>query len=128
MPVLRYLSHPEVAIDPEVPVPDWGLRARGHARMRVIASLGWPTGTTRIVASAERKARETAAYLAEPLGLTVEIAEDLGEIDRSSTGYVPPTGTRRWPMRSLPIPRPALRAGSGRWMRRPAPPPRCAGC
>ena len=89
MPVLRYLSHPEVACDPEVPVPDWGLRARGHARMRVIASLGWPAGTTRIVASAERKARETAAYLAESLGLTIEIAEGMGEIDRSSTGYVP---------------------------------------
>lgn len=88
MPVLRYLSHPEVFIDPSVPVPDWGLRARGRARMRVLAGLGWPAGTTRIIASAERKARETAAFLAEPLGLTVQIAADLGEIDRSATGYV----------------------------------------
>jgi len=89
VPVLRYLSHPEVACDPEVPVPDWGLRARGRARMRAIASLGWPAGTTRIISSAERKARETAAYLAQPLRVTVEVAADLGEIDRSSTGYVP---------------------------------------
>jgi len=89
VPVLRYLSHPEVAIDFAIPVPDWGLRARGRARMRVIASLGWPAGTTRLIASAERKARETAAYLAESLGLTVEIAEGMGEIDRSATGFVP---------------------------------------
>lgn len=89
MPVLRYLSHPEVAIDFALPVPHWGLRARGRARMRVIASLGWPAGTTRLLASPERKAQQTAAYLAEPLGLTVEIAEGMGEIDRSATGFVP---------------------------------------
>lgn len=89
MPVLRYLSHPEAAIDPAMPAADLGLRARGRARMRLVASLGWPAGTTRIIASSERRAQETAAFLAVPLGLTVEVAADLAEIDCGGAGHMP---------------------------------------
>jgi broad specificity phosphatase PhoE len=87
--VLRYLTHPEVVIDPAVPVPDWGLSDRGRARVAAVAARGWPQGTLRILASAERKARETAELLAAPLGLQVELRPAQGEIDRSATGYVP---------------------------------------
>lgn len=85
--MLWYLSHPEVVIDPDVPVPDWTLSERG--RSRVIAARGWPEGAKRVVASAERKARETAEVLADALGLTVRVIDGLHEIDRSATGYVP---------------------------------------
>lgn len=89
MAVLRYLSHPQVAIDPAVPVPDWGLSETGRARVAAAAARGWPAGTARIIASAERKAQETAAILAAALGLPVETCAAMGEIDRSATGYVP---------------------------------------
>ncbi|WP_347313043.1 histidine phosphatase family protein [Defluviimonas sp. SAOS-178_SWC] len=88
-PVLRYLSHPEVAIAPAVPVPEWGLHPRGQARIAAVAARGWPAGTDRVISSAERKAREAALPLAEALGLAIEIRPRQGEIDRSSTGYVP---------------------------------------
>jgi broad specificity phosphatase PhoE len=49
------------------------------------------TGTTLIVASAERKAVETAEPIAAALGIGVEIIEAMHENDRSATGFLPPT-------------------------------------
>lgn len=80
---LVYLTHPQVEIDPAVPVPDWGLSALGRARVQAVAAEGWP-GPLRIVASPERKAQETAALLG-----TFELHPGMGEVDRSATGYVP---------------------------------------
>ncbi|MEO1460375.1 MAG: histidine phosphatase family protein, partial [Pseudomonadota bacterium] len=86
---LRYLSHPQVAIDPAVPVPDWGLNGTGRARTEALAAAGWLAGTRAIVSSAERKARETAAILAGPLGLAVTVDPAMHENDRSATGFLP---------------------------------------
>jgi len=85
-----YLTHPQVAIDPAVPMPDWGLSAIGRARAQIAAGQAWTRGLTRIVASAERKAIETAEILAAPRGLTIEIRERMHENDRSATGFLPP--------------------------------------
>ncbi|GGL67566.1 histidine phosphatase family protein [Wenxinia marina] len=82
---LIYFSHPEVVIDPAVPVPDWSLTAPGRARLAPLVALGWPGDGVRIVASPERKAQETAAALGRPFVTDPET----GEIDRSSTGYLP---------------------------------------
>lgn len=85
-----YLSHPEVTVQPDVPVPDWPLSPHGVARLRDFAVAGWLRGLSRIVASPERKAQETAGRLADVLGLPVETAADSHENDRSATGYLPP--------------------------------------
>jgi broad specificity phosphatase PhoE len=85
--VLYYLSHPEVLIDPDVPVTDWGLSAVGRAR--IAAASDWPNDVTRVVSSAERKAKETAEIICVDNGLKAEVDIRLGEIDRSATGYVP---------------------------------------
>jgi broad specificity phosphatase PhoE len=85
---LIYLSHPEVVVDPKVPVPDWGLSPDGRRRLEAVAARGWPK-VARIVSSAERKAREAAAILAAPQGFAPIVHAGLGEIDRSATGYVP---------------------------------------
>ncbi|WP_439498087.1 histidine phosphatase family protein [Bosea sp. (in: a-proteobacteria)] len=90
MATVRYLSHPQVAIDPAVPVPDWGLSAVGLARAQAFAAAPILSGTRRIVSSAERKAVETAQCVADALRLTVEIREAMHENDRSATGYLPP--------------------------------------
>lgn len=83
-----YISHPQVQIDPQVPVPDWNLSARGRERTLAAARLPWVAELRRIISSPERKAVETAGILAEAAGLRVEIAADSHEIDRSSTGYL----------------------------------------
>ncbi|MFN4172958.1 MAG: histidine phosphatase family protein, partial [Pseudorhodobacter sp.] len=84
-----YLSHPEVDIDPLVPVPRWGLSAVGRARLGAALARGWPGSGWQIVSSPETKARETAALIAAATGDPVLIHPDMGEVDRSSTGYLP---------------------------------------
>lgn len=86
---LVYLTHPQVRIDPQVSVPDWGLNDEGRARCAALAARGALARVTRIVSSTERKAVETAALLAGPMGLTPEAYADLGENDRSATGFLP---------------------------------------
>lgn len=85
-----YLSHPQVAIDPAVPVPHWGLSPLGRARTEAFATLPLLSRVSRIVASRERKAIETAAIIADAHGLSVDIRDDLHENDRSATGFLPP--------------------------------------
>ncbi len=87
--ILYYLSHPEVDIDPDVPVPDWGLSAKGRDRVSALAASGWSKTVARVLTSPERKARETAALLAAPRRLVVEVVAGSGEVDRSAAGYVP---------------------------------------
>jgi broad specificity phosphatase PhoE len=72
-----FVTHPDVAIDPARPVPDWSLSAVGAARMR--AAVRQP----------ERKANEAAESLAGARGLAFATMAALGENDRSATGYLP---------------------------------------
>ncbi len=88
--VARYLSHPQVLIDPDVPVPDWGLSVPGRVRAEALANAGWLHGITRIFSSAERKAIETAEILAVSAGTSVEVRKAMNENDRSATGFLPP--------------------------------------
>ena len=88
--ILRYLSHPQVTIDPAVPVPHWGLSELGRRRTQSIGARPSLAGTRHIFCSDETKAIETAELLAGPLGLTVEQREDMHENDRSATGFLPP--------------------------------------
>lgn len=85
---LIYLSHPESAVDPLVPVPDWGLSARGVARATALAAR-WPCGSGHLWCSPERKAQDCAAIMGYPTGNTVETLPESHEVDRSATGFVP---------------------------------------
>jgi broad specificity phosphatase PhoE len=85
-----YLTHPEVEIDPAVPVPQWGLSHMGSARARTFAArgvvpAGWP-----IFSSNERKAIELAGLIAGASGGQLIVDERLGENDRTATGFLPP--------------------------------------
>lgn len=84
-----YVSHPQVQVDPAVPVPDWGLSEQGRARAEAFAREPALMAYGRVVSSTEVKARETAAILAAALGLAVEVRPNLHENDRSATGYLP---------------------------------------
>ncbi len=95
MPIIYYLSHPDVAINPDIPVQDWGLSDKGRTRAIAASNAGWTSGVCRIVASAERKAVETAEVIAAARGLPVDIRPRMHENDRSSTGFLPPAEFER---------------------------------
>lgn len=84
-----YVTHPQVTVDPAVPVPQWGLSPLGRARAERFARHPMALGLRRIVASTETKARQLADILAARSQATVEHGENFGENDRSSTGFVP---------------------------------------
>jgi broad specificity phosphatase PhoE len=90
VPVLYYVTHPQVQIDANVPVPEWGLSDIGRARAVAMLDQPWVGPIRRIVSSAERKAIETAEILARHLGLVVEVRQRTHENDRSATGFLPP--------------------------------------
>lgn len=85
-----YLSHPEVVIDPSISVPCWALSERGCDRAAVFARKLQYRGLSWIVSSTETKARETASIIGDILAIAPEHHEDMGENDRSATGFVPP--------------------------------------
>lgn len=86
---IYFITHPDVLIDPAVPVPDWPLSPRGRARMEHCLRQPWVPGLRAVWCSTERKARDGAEVLAAHLGLPVRELPELGENDRSATGYLP---------------------------------------
>lgn len=89
MMLCTWVSHPEVIVDPAVRIQDWGLSPAGRARAARVAAL-FPQ-PLRIVSSSERKALDTAEIIAGQWGTEFEVDEDLGEMDRSATGYLDPS-------------------------------------
>jgi broad specificity phosphatase PhoE len=88
MPIIHFITHPEVMIDPAVPIADWPLSPVGLRRMRLALERPWLAGVRSVFSSAERKARDAAGLLAEQLGLRPVVVEGLGENNRSATGYL----------------------------------------
>jgi broad specificity phosphatase PhoE len=90
MQTVYFITHPDVLIDPAVPVTDWPLSPRGRERMARMLLLPWVSGVRAVWCSSERKARDGAEILAERLRLPVTVLDELSENDRSATGYLPP--------------------------------------
>lgn len=85
-----YITHPQVKIDPDVPVPEWGLSDLGAERALKASRLPWARRLGCIVSSEETKAIETARILAEASGAPVQTVAAMHENDRSATGFLPP--------------------------------------
>lgn len=85
-----YLTHPEVQIDPDVPVPEWGLSDVGRERAAKAAFLPIVPEIRQIISSGETKAVETAQILAGRLNVFHRTLNFLHENDRSATGFLPP--------------------------------------
>ena len=86
---IYFITHPDVVIDPAIPVPQWPLSERGRERMRCLLNRAWITHVTAIYSSTEQKAVNGAAILSEALGVPFHQVAALGENDRSATGYLP---------------------------------------
>ena len=87
---LIFITHPEVTIDPLIPVERWRLSDDGVARMRRFVEGPVVAEVTSVWASTEAKAIEAAGLLAARFGIGIEVASDLGENNRSATGFLPP--------------------------------------
>lgn len=90
MRIAYVITHPEVIIDPATPVAHWRLSEVGVRRMQAFAASAEMRGLDAIWSSEETKAIEAANILAKAHGLSVSRRADLGENDRSATGYLPP--------------------------------------
>lgn len=85
-----YVTHPQVNMDANVPVPLWGLSPLGRKRAEAFAARDVvPTGAM-IFSSRETKAMELADILAGATGSLVLSDHLMGESDRSATGFLPP--------------------------------------
>jgi broad specificity phosphatase PhoE len=89
--IAYFITHPEVVVDPNTPVPQWHLSDKGAHRMRAFASLPDLSGLAAVWASTETKAIEAAGILAGRFGLPVAVHAGLHENDRSATGFLPPS-------------------------------------
>ncbi|WP_425290646.1 histidine phosphatase family protein [Devosia lucknowensis] len=77
-------------MDAAVPVPLWGLSAEGRARAEAFAQRGVvPVGTI-VFSSRETKALQLAELVAAASGTPVLSDHQMGENDRSATGFLPP--------------------------------------
>lgn len=85
---VRFITHPDVVIDPAIPVPQWGLSDRGWDRIRTMARMPWVAQLAAVWCSGERKAVEAGSAVAAAACVELRQHAALGEIDRSSTGYM----------------------------------------
>jgi broad specificity phosphatase PhoE len=90
MATLFFLTHPEVIIDPAVPITEWGLSDVGRRRMERFIGEARSQGLVAAYSSDERKATDGAAIASAALGIPHLVDAELGENDRSSTGYLAP--------------------------------------
>jgi broad specificity phosphatase PhoE len=90
MRTIFFISHPNVIIDPDTIITDWSLSPVGIQRMNQMLNLSWVEDVVSVFSSTEKKAVDGAKILAEHLQLTFTELPNLGENDRSATGYLPP--------------------------------------
>ena len=84
------ITHPNVVISRDVPVPRWPLSELGRQRMRAGLAQPWVREVTSVYCSTEQKAIDGADILSAHLGIGFEKVEELVENDRSATGFLPP--------------------------------------
>lgn len=90
MSTVYYVTHPDVAVDPAVPIPRWPLSEVGLARMHALCEADWVPGLGSVWCSTEQKALDGAEILSRSTGLEYTALEAFGENDRSATGFLPP--------------------------------------
>lgn len=86
---LRFITHPEVDVQPDVPVTQWHLSSVGLRRAQALTDLDWWARIGSVFSSDERKAVETASIVTSYAGRPATVLADLGENGRSATGYLP---------------------------------------
>lgn len=86
--LIYFVTHPEVVIDPNKDVRTWSLSEVGIRRAKEMLKQPWIKEVKSISSSKEQKALDLAQVVADYLDLEIMTLEELGEIDRSSTGFI----------------------------------------
>ena len=86
---IYFITHPNVVISKDVPVEKWPLSELGRDRMRAALKQPWMKDISAIYCSTEQKAIDGARIIGDHLSLPFQKITELGENDRSSTGYLP---------------------------------------
>jgi len=89
MSLVYFITHPDVTIDPALPATQWPLSHRGKERMKKLLTQSWVQKVTSVYSSTEQKSIDGAIILADHLAIKQTIIKELGEVDRSATGYLP---------------------------------------
>lgn len=84
-----FITHPNVKVDFNVPIPQWDLSEEGLKRLDELLKQPWLKDIKSIFSSNEQKAKTAALKISELLNFPVNYKEELGEMDRSSTGPLP---------------------------------------
>jgi broad specificity phosphatase PhoE len=88
MSLIYFVTHPDVVIDKDIPIPRWDLSDVGVSRTKKLLKKDWIETIDVIFSSTEEKAKTTAKIVAEHLNLPFNQVESLGEMNRSSTGLL----------------------------------------
>ena len=86
---LFFITHADVLIDPDIPVPEWGLNPRGRLRHEAFAKQACLSRVGAVWSSTEQKALDGASITAQHLDVPHHSRFDLHENDRSATGFLP---------------------------------------
>lgn len=89
MSTIYFITHSDVFIDANTSITEWSLCERGVKRFQKMLRLDWVKSIAGIYCSTENKAIEGAVILSDFLQLPINTMQELGENDRSSTGYLP---------------------------------------
>lgn len=84
-----FLTHADVVIEPSKPPAEWSLSQKGRRRHQAFARNSMLRNVSAVFSSEELKARQGAKCVADVKGHAVSTVCELGECDRSSTGYLP---------------------------------------
>ncbi len=87
---LYFITHPNVIISRNVPVPQWPLSEVGRERMKAGLSQPWMSDISSIYCSTEQKAIDGAKIISSHRSIGYSQVSSLGENDRSATGFLPP--------------------------------------
>ena len=84
-----FITHPEVVMDPSLPVTEWALSGEGLGRALRMLCQPWCRQIGQIACSTERKSIAVAELMSHHLRVPCTAHAGLGENDRSATGYLP---------------------------------------
>lgn len=89
MTKLFLITHPDVFIDPNQAIDKWKLSEKGIDRARALLNKSFWKDVSAIYSSTEPKAKTVAEMAGQKYNIPVIENENLVEIDRSSTGFMP---------------------------------------
>lgn len=89
MKKLFLITHPDVIIDPNQAIDEWVISEKGIDRAKALMTEMFWKDISVIYTSTEPKAKTVAEMAAQKFNIPIFEKENLVEIDRSSTGFMP---------------------------------------